>query len=311
MIHNKIKTAVLLSLLTGILLFLGSLIGGSTGALFSLALAACLNFLLYFYSDKLALSLYNAKELDKTVYASVYQDIQGLAYRMKLPMPKLWLIDMPAPNAFATGRSPAHASVAFTKSIIQMLTPEELRAVSAHELSHVKNRDVLIATIAATVAGAISYMCSFIRSPIFLQRSGSSSKNGKRENLFGLFIMAILMPLVTLIIQLAITRSREYLADETGACACGEPLALARALEKIHESSALERTLEKIRASSGSSAQASPMQEQMAALFIVNPLTSSSIVELFSTHPPVEKRVERLKKIAENLTLYKRKRYDY
>ncbi len=297
MMSNRIKTAVLLSLLTGLLLFLGSLFGGTSGAFLALCIAGGLNFLLYFYSDKLALSLYSAKELDKTMYANLYQDIQELACRMKMPMPKLWLIDMSTPNAFATGRSPAHASVAFSRSIIDMLTPEELRAVSAHELSHVKNRDVLIATIAATVAGAISYLCRHIRYSLFWGRA-SSSKNDKRENVLGLFIMTLLMPLATLIIQLAITRSREYLADETGACACGDPLALARALEKIHESPI-------------SSAQASPMQEQMATLFIVNPLSISRIGQFFSTHPPVEKRIERLKKIANNLTLYKRKRYDY
>lgn len=282
---NRLKTVILLASLSSLLLVMGNLLGGAQGLTLAFVLALLLNGTMYFFSDKIVLGLYGAQKLPETSYSWIYETVADLAHDMRLPMPKLWLINTPMANAFATGRSPQHSSVAVTTGIISILTPQELRAVLAHELSHIQNRDILVSTIAATLATAIGYCADFLRHRAFW--GGHNSKN-RHTNVFGLFALAIFMPLVALLIRLGISRSREFLADETGAHACKDPLALARALEKLH-----------------TNVGRNPMDSQdtaragMVSLFIVNPLRGSPlggsrVMELFSTHPAVTKRIERL-----------------
>jgi heat shock protein HtpX len=285
MFWNQIKTTFLLASLSGLLLLIGYWLGGYNGIFIAFILSMFINFVMYFYSDKLVLKMYGAKPLDQEQYEHVYEIVSELTQEMKIPMPKLWYIPTEMANAFATGRNPQHASVAVTKGILDILDVHELRGVLAHELSHVKNRDILIATIAATMATAIGYLASMLRWSIIL--GGRSNGNGNdRSNGFGAIFAAILMPIAALLIQLAISRSREYLADETGAKASHDPLALASALEKLHDRSKKQ----KIKPSS-------PAQVSSASLFIVYPFSKEGLVSLFATHPPMSKRVERLRKM--------------
>ncbi len=288
MFWNQAKTAIFLALLSGILYLFGFWLGGKSGLLFAFGLSLVINFFVYFYSDKLVLRMYKAKPLDEIKYANIYHMVEELCYNTNLPMPKLYLIPSDIANAFATGRNPKHASVAVTQGIVRILEEHELRGVLAHELSHVKNRDILIATIAATIAMSIAYLADMLRWSFIFGGMGSNNRS-RGSGVEALFI-AILMPIAASMIQLAISRSREYLADESGAKMSHDPLALASALEKLHFNAKQHHVKPESNA-----------QTSTASLFIVNPFSGGSILQLFSTHPPMEKRVERLRKMADHI----------
>lgn len=286
MLFNQIKTVMLLAALSGLLLLLGDLIGGHDGIIFALVMALVMNGLTYFFSDRLVLMLYRAQPLDRQTHASIYQIVESLAQKMQLPMPKLWLVQSPMANAFATGRSPQHASIAVTTSILSLLEEHEIRAVLAHELSHIKNRDMLVSTIAAVMASAIGYLAHSIRyAALWASMNGEKRRQGS-SSAFS-FLVAFFMPLAAALLQLAISRSREYLADERGADACQDPLALASALEKLHNGTGQRQQ----------SATESPAHAATASLFFIHPFSGRGLIALFSTHPPVEERIARLKKI--------------
>ena len=287
MIRNNLKTAFLLASLSGLLFFLGSFLGGSLGALIALIFSVIINLGMYFYSDKIVLNMYGAQPLDAHEHRVIYEAVKELSGTMRIPMPRLWLINLPVPNAFATGRSPRYASIAFTKDIITLLNEQELRGVIAHELSHIKNRDILIGTVAATVATAIGYIVQMIQHRLFW--SSFSRKKEEKESLMSALFIALFMPLASMLLQLAITRSREYHADETGAYACKDPMALASALQKIDACQHAHK------------ADAHFVHQATASLFI------SSI---FATHPPVYKRVAKLQKISDNFSKNRGKRYE-
>ena len=276
---NTIKTTLLLGLLTGLILAIGSYLGGSQGIVIAFLFAGVMNFSAYWFSDKIVLRMYSAQPVDEAQAPELYRIVRNLTMRNQMPMPKIYIIPTETPNAFATGRNPEHAAVAVTEGIMRLLTPEELEGVLAHELAHVKNRDTLTSTIAATLAGAIMMLASMLRwSAIF---GGMQSDDRDRGGgIFGLLAMTILAPLAATLIQLAISRSREFQADETGARLAHNPFALASALEK------LERANESM---------PMPASPQTAHLFIVNPLRGASIAKLFSTHPPLEERIRRLR----------------
>ena len=286
MILNHLKTVFLLTILSGLFLLIGGLAGGTDGLTFAFILALVMNGIMYFFSDSIVLKMYRAKPLDQDRYGWVYDTVRDLTQTMNLPMPKLWLVDTHMANAFATGRSPKHASVAVTSGILDILNQEELRGVLAHELSHIKNRDTLVITIAATIATAIGYMANMIRWAAFWG-SMSNSRSRRGNPLFMIFV-AMLMPIAAMIVQLALSRSREFMADESGAKASHDPLALASALEKIHAHVAHAHL------NPEDNAQAS-----MSSIFIMNPFNGNGWTSWFSTHPPVQKRVARLHKIYE------------
>lgn len=288
MFFNKVKTVILLAAMSALLLLLGNLFGGAAGLHFALILALIMNGIAYFFSDKIVLRMYGAQRLDENEYAWIYEIIQELRTKMNLPMPKLWLVHSPMANAFATGRNPDHASIAVTTGILRLLDRDELRGVLAHELSHVKNRDILVSTIAATLATAIGYLASMIQHLAFWD-SISDRKRSNGNPLIMLFV-SILMPIAAMLIQLAISRSREYLADETGAECCHDPLALASALEK------LQNHIPEAHLHNDDAQRAST-----APLFIVHPFTSNSWTSLFSTHPPMHKRIARLRQMYEKM----------
>jgi heat shock protein HtpX len=284
MFFNQLKTAFLLAALSGLMLMVGGMMGGKSGLVLALSMAILLNFLVYFFSDKLVLKLYGAEPLDANQYPKIYAMVEELCHNAKLPMPKLWLLPTDMANAFATGRSPKHASVAVTQGIMNILQENELRGVIAHELSHVKNRDILVGTIAATLAAAIGYLADMMYwSTLFF----GGDRENNRSAIGSLFVI-ILMPFAAMLIQLAISRSREYLADETGAKISHDPLALASALEKLqHASHAHKEEPE------------SQAQTSTASLFIVYPFSAEGLLSLFSTHPPMEKRIQRLREMAQ------------
>lgn len=289
MIFNQFKTFLLLAVLSSLLIMAGSAIGGSAGVKVALIIALLMNFISYFYSDKIVLYMYQARHLDEHEFKWIYDMVHELTQKMGLPMPQLWLIDTPMANAFATGRNPYHASVAVTTGILDILAPHELRGVLAHELGHVKNRDILISTIAATVATAISYVGTMARyAAIF---GGSSDDRDRRSNPFALLLVIIFMPLAAMLLQMAISRSREYLADETGAEYSADPLALASALEKLHYHVHEEHL----------DAQYDTNKASTASLFIVNPFSAQGIIALFSTHPPMQERIKRLRQMHEKM----------
>ncbi len=281
---NTLKTVILLSLLSALLLFLGNLLGGQEGIALAFIFALISNGIAYFFADKLVLRMYKAQPLDRERYGFIYEIIDELSIAMHIPQPKLWLIPTSESNAFATGRNPKNASIAVTQGILHILDEHELRGVLAHELSHIKNRDILVGTIAATFASAISFLTNMIQRAAWWGHYSNDKKNNS-INMAVALLIAIIMPFIALLIQLAISRSREYLADETGAQACHDPLALASALEKLHMS----------KDNTSADFQADPAT---AHLFIVNPLKGASLQNLFSTHPPVEKRIERLKRLS-------------
>ncbi len=285
---NFLKTGFLLAAMTVLLVFAGQLIGGSQGATMAFGFALLMNFGAYWFSDKMVLAMYRAKPLNPAEAPQVFRAVQDIALQNKMPMPKLFLVPTMTPNAFATGRSPKHASVAVTSGILQVLDEQELKGVLAHELSHVKNRDTLVMTIAAAVAGAISMLAQWARWSMFMG-GGRRSNDDDRGNgggafqLVALLFIVVLAPIAAMLIQLAISRTREYGADETGAKLIHNPFALASALQKLD-----------------AAANAYPMRDvnpATAHLFIVNPLRSGLLASLFSTHPPMEKRIERLKRL--------------
>lgn len=279
---------ILLSGLTGLVIFFGGLLGGAGGIKAALLIAFIMNGITYFFSDKIVLAMYGARPLDKQEFSWIYEIVEELCEHARLPMPKLWFIPSGMANAFATGRSPAHSSVAVTQGILNLLDKRELRGVLAHEISHIKNRDILVGTIAATLAMAIGYLADWARWSFFW--GGTSSRrneNGKGIGVFGVILISILVPLAATLLQLAITRSREYLADESGAECSDDPLALADALEKLQYAGQRNQ-------------QVSPTAAQAAtaSLFIVYPFSSKGMFNLFSTHPPLEKRIEKLRAMA-------------
>jgi len=275
MIGNQIKTVILLGSLGGLLLLLGHVIGGQEGVQIAFIIALIMNGIMYFFSDKIVLSLYRAQPLDEQAYPEIYHTVADLARDMQLPMPKLWLIKTPMANAFATGRNPKNASIALTTGIMKILDKHELRGVLAHELAHVKNRDILVTTLAATLATAIGYVAHMLQYVAFWGSFSNDDRN-KRGNPIVMILVAILMPIAATLLQLALSRSREYLADETGAHHSHDPLALASALEKLQNHVAHDHldNDDTVRASTGS-------------LFIVNPFSGNGLIHLFSTHPPM------------------------
>lgn len=283
MFWNQIKTTILLGTLSGLLFFLGFIIGGQNGVMMAFIISLMMNFITYFFSDRIVLSMYNAQPLDKNHYNHIYEMVHELAQEMKIPMPKLWYIPTKMANAFATGRNPQHSSVALTQGILDILDAHELRGVLAHELSHIKNRDILVGTIAATLATTIGYVADMMRWSLFWAHSRD---NENRGGVLGALIIAILMPIAAMLIQLAVSRSREYLADETGAHCSRDPLALASALEKLSDSTKHHHWQ-----------PASQAQVTTASLFIVYPF-AGKLTNLFSTHPPMEQRIARLRKMA-------------
>ena len=285
MIPNKFKAVILLASLSALLLLMGNLIGGASGLRIAFIMALIMNFVSYFFSESIVLRLYKAQPLDKTQYGWIFSDVSELCKKMNIPMPRLWIVDMPIANAFATGRNPSHASVVVTSGILKLLNEEELRGVLAHELSHVKNRDILVTTMAATLATAIGYLANMMQyAAMFGQTSSDDSR--KRTNPFAMIFAAMVMPFAAGILQLALSRSREYLADESGASYSHEPLALASALAKISNHKQFTPAT-------------NPIEATTSPLFIINPLTGATWAALFSTHPPVEKRIERLQEMAQ------------
>jgi len=285
MIPNRIKAVVLLGALSGLLLAMGSIIGGFKGLQVAFIMALVMNFISYFFSESIVLNLYKAQPLDTEQYGWIHETIEELCQTMQIPKPRLWIVSMPIANAFATGRNPQHASVVVTSGILDLLDKDELRGVLAHELSHVKNRDILVTTMAATIATAIGYVANMLQySAMF--GSMNSDNNQKRTNPLIALIIAMIMPLAASLLQLALSRSREYLADESGAHYCHEPLALASALAKISNNKQYTPANNAVEATTSS-------------LFIINPLTSTAWAQLFSTHPPVEKRIEKLQAMAQ------------
>lgn len=286
---NQIKTAFLLASLSGLLMLLGAVLGGTQGIIIAFVISLVINGFAYFFSDKLVLNMYGAKPLDRSEYGWIYSIIEELTQKDNIPMPKIWLIRTPMANAFATGRNPKHASVAVTTGILDILDKHELRGVLAHELSHVKNRDILVSTVAATLATAIGFLANMMQSLAFWGTMSRGTDRDRGFNPLVLLVVAILMPIAATLIQLAISRSREYLADESGAELSHDPLALASALEK------LEAHIKYAHLRNDDTAHATS-----AHLFIVKPFTGG-IGALFSTHPPMQKRVERLRKIYEEM----------
>jgi heat shock protein HtpX len=278
---NQIKTVMLLALLGGLLVVIGGVMGGKTGATIALVIAVVLNFGSYWFSDKIVLRMYNAQEVTESEAPDLYHVVRQLVTQAGLPMPKVYIIPDESPNAFATGRNPSHAAVAVTEGIMRLLTWEELAGVIGHELGHVKNRDILIQSVAATIGAAITYLAHF---GFFFGGGRSDDEEGGGAGSFvGMILMMILAPLAAGLIQMAISRSREYIADETGARICGHPMWLAQALDKLRRGS-----------------EAIPMHANQATahMFIVNPFTSGGIAHLFSTHPPIEERIARLQQMA-------------
>ncbi|MBI9084000.1 MAG: zinc metalloprotease HtpX [Desulfobacterales bacterium] len=278
---NRIRTTILLAVMTAFFLWIGQLIGGRQGMIIALILAAGMNFFSYWYSDKVVLRMYRAQEVGPGEAPELYGLVQELARRAQLPMPKVCLIPQEAPNAFATGRDPDHAVVAVTQGLIRLMDRDEIAGVLAHELGHVKNRDILIGSIAATMAGAIMMLANMARwSAIFGGMRGDDDDGGGAMGMVGLIAMSIMAPMAAMLIQMAISRSREYLADATGAQIAGNPQGLARALEKL-----------------GAASGRLPMDAEPATahMFIVNPLSGKSLMGLFSTHPPLEERIARLR----------------
>ncbi len=277
---NTFKTALLLTALTLFLIFLGQHFGGRNGMILALGIAVAMNFFSYFYSDKLALSMYRAQPVTREQLPRVYSVVEQMTQRVGLPMPRIYVIPSDSPNAFATGRNPQHASVAVTQGILNLLTDEELAGVLAHELGHVRNRDILTSSIAATLAGAITILAHTGRFAMMFGGYGGGRGRDRDSGGIGALFMLILAPIAATLIQLAVSRSREYEADATGAHITGNPYALASALEKLD---AYSRRL--------------PMTAtpSTAHLFIVAPLLSGSdFAGLFATHPPIAKRIERL-----------------
>ncbi len=281
---NLLKTTFLLTALTLLLLFVGKAIGGNGGMMMALIMAGVMNLVSYWFSDKIVLKMYGAREVTEAEAPRLYRITNQLAMKAMLPMPKVYIIPGMSPNAFATGRNPQHAAVAATEGILSMLNDEELEGVMAHELAHVGNRDILISSIVATIAGAISYLAHMAQWAAMF--GGGRDRDEEGGSPFVMIAMAIIAPIAAMLIQMAISRSREYSADAYGARICRKPLALASALKKLHMGVA-----------------AIPMDANSATahMFIVSPLTGGGLMSLFSTHPPMEERVARLEELSRQI----------
>ena len=276
--NNNLKTVFLLAALTALIVFMGNLLGGRTGMMIAFIFALGMNFFSYWFSDKIVLKMYGAQEADPSQYPELHQIVEELSREAGIPKPKVYIVPSESPNAFATGRDPQHAVVAVTEGILRLCTPTELKGVLGHETGHIVHRDILIQTVAATLAGAIMIIANMIKwGAIFGMGSGQDEDRGSG---LAMIVMAILAPFAAMLIQMAISRSREYLADDAGAKFSHNPESLARALEKL-----------------AYGVQAAPMQASPATepLFIVNPLSGGGLMSLFSTHPPIEERITRLR----------------
>lgn len=275
---NGIKTAALLGALTGVLVVLGRVFGGTQGMIIALVFAAGINFFSYWFSDKVVLKMHRAVPVNRDQAPELHSIVEGLVARTGMPMPALYVIRADAPNAFATGRNPSHAAVAVTTGILQILDRNELEGVLAHELAHVKNRDILISSIAATMAGAISIIATMARwGAIFGGFGGRDDRDG---GIIGLLAAAIVAPLAAIVIQMAVSRSREYEADTTGARMVGNPYGLASALQKLEDY--------------GKRVPPMNVSPAMNHLYIANPFSGRNMMKLFSTHPPIQERIRRL-----------------
>lgn len=275
---NRIRTTILLAVMTALIIWIGQYFGGQQGMIIALLIAAGMNFFSYWFSDKIVLKMYRAREVSPQKVPEVFEMVKTLTGNAELPMPKVFVIPKEAPNAFATGRNPEHAVVAVTEGLLNIMDHDEVKGVLAHELAHVKNRDILIGSIAATMAGAIMVLANIARfSALFGGRGGHSNRGG---GAIGLIAMSIMAPFAAMIIQMAISRSREYLADSTGARFAGSPEGLANALEKL-----------------GQYSKRIPLNANpsTAHMFIVNPLSGRGMMSLFSTHPPLAERIARLR----------------
>ncbi|MGE4318467.1 MAG: zinc metalloprotease HtpX [Deferribacterales bacterium] len=282
---NTLKTVLLMTLLMAFFVFVGGLIGGQRGMYIAFTIAFLMNIFSYWFSDKMVLAMYRAKEVTEADYPALYRIVRNLANKGGLPMPKVYVMQSGTPNAFATGRNPSHAAVAVTTAIMGMLTEDELEGVIAHELSHIGGRDILIGTVAATIAGAVMMLADMARwAAIFGGGHRDDENNGSPLGMVAMIMVSILAPIGAMLIQMAISRSREYRADEEGARLCGKPLSLASALDKISNGVAYH-----------------PMDDAKPAtahMFIMNPFSARGAMNLFSTHPPVEERIKRLREIA-------------
>ncbi|MCP4579903.1 MAG: zinc metalloprotease HtpX [Deltaproteobacteria bacterium] len=276
---NWMKTTLLLGLMTALIVFIGGLFGGKQGMILAFVLAMGMNFFSYWYSDKIVLRMYRATEVNPQDFPTLFHAVSRLAQNAGLPMPRVYIIPDDSPNAFATGRDPEHAVIAVTEGLLRTMNNEEATGVLAHEMSHIKNRDILIGSIAATMAGAIMILATMARWSAFFG-GGNQDEEGGGMGMIGLIAMSILAPIAAMLIQMAISRSREYLADATGAQLAGNPEGLANALGKL-----------------GAYSRQIPMKAQPATahMFIVNPLSGRKMANLFSTHPPLEDRIARLK----------------
>ncbi len=280
---NTFKTFFLMVVLTVILVGLGGIIGGRSGAMIAFAVAFLMNFVSYWFCDKIVLRMYSAREVSERESPQLYSSVATLAQRAGLPMPRIYIIEDDSPNAFATGRDPEHSVVAVTTGILRILAREELEGVLAHELSHIKNRDILIQSVAATLAGGITMIANWARFAAFFG-GGSSDDDDGRGNIFTVIIFSIIAAFAAVLIQLAISRSREYLADDSGARLAGNPLYLAGALRKLNAGVARNPM--------------NGVNPSTAPLFIVNPFSAGGIRSMFSTHPPIEERIKRLEDLA-------------
>ena len=277
---NTVRTVVLMALLTAVLVWAGDALGGRSGAMFALIFAGAMNLGSYWFSDKIVIRMYRGQEVTS---GPLYDVVRELCTRGQLPMPKVYVLPQATPNAFATGRNPDHAAVCATEGIVRMLSREELLGVMAHEMSHVKNRDILIGSIAATIAGAISYLATMAQWAMLFGGFGGRS-DGERGNPFALLVMMIVAPLAAMLVQMAISRSREFQADASGAALCGNPLYLASALAKLEGANRRYPMAQ--------------VNQATAHMFIVNPLSGRGMTALFSTHPPMEERIRRLEAMA-------------
>ncbi|HEY4719657.1 MAG TPA: zinc metalloprotease HtpX [Candidatus Methylomirabilis sp.] len=275
---NTLKTVFLLGSLTGLLVVLGKYFGGTQGMMIAFVFALAMNFGAYWFSDKLVLAMYRAREVTEAQAPELVGIVRSLSQRAQLPMPRVYLVPAAAPNAFATGRNPQHAAVAVTEGILGVMNRDQLEGVLAHEFAHIKNRDTLISAVAATLAGVIMILADMARWAMFF--GGTRDDDDRGGGALGLIVMAVLAPIAAVLIQMAISRTREFLADATGARLTRKPLVLASALERLH-----------------AAAEHMPLNANPATshLFIVNPLSGRSFLRLFSTHPPIEERVKRLR----------------
>jgi len=276
---NTLKTGMLMAALTALFMVAGQAMGGQSGMTVALLLAIAMNFFAYWFSDTLALKMSKAREVDQTEAPELHTLVAGLAARAELPKPRIYIMESDTPNAFATGRNPAHAAVAVTQGLLAILNREELEGVLAHELAHIKNRDILISSMAAVMAGAISSLATMTQWAMIFGMGRSSDDEDSGGGMIGSIVMMIVAPIAAALIQMAISRNREYLADPTGARICGRPASLASALQRLEDSN--HRHPMKV----------NPATAQM---YIVNPLSGGTMANLFSTHPPMQERIRRL-----------------